>query len=909
MAYLIDTTDHLVIDQLSKRPLHWRTVADPTLVLGFLTHPVWCRFTLLPVSETPQEFALELTNFYVDSLTLYQPRGAGGWQVQYTGDLLPFARRYPKTRNPTFYVTLSGTTPQTFYARISLNQHHNYKWQLWRKQVFDAQRLPDLDRYITVAVALMLLLFTLALLVFMYRIAVLRAYGLWGITFCLSVLFGYGNQNAYFPQSPYWAHVSYYASVGLLLPGFSYYVVQACRLPQVLPRLVGLYIGFGVVGLVYAGLSFVYRHAYVTWALIATLTILLGFTFALVVALLLSGNRPAIWNVLIILMLSPIYTYFYGRNAGFFSGFIGEDVLKFMTFLSIVADPFFFVMILWQATRERIQIADRLNLEQTQRASLLALDRLKTHFFTNVSHELRTPLTLLLGPVKTLLTDSHLSAKQTALLQLALRSGQQLEQLVNDILDLSKLEAGKLDVTTRPTALAHFFRHKLSLFEVLAQRRHLHLQVDNRLPETVMAQLDQIKCRQILNNLLANAVKFTAPGGQITVTLALAEGQLHLSVADTGPGIHPDDLPHLFERYFQTNRPDKSAQCGSGIGLALCQEYVQLMGGSIHVESTLGQGSVFRVVLPLGELEDLPSPVRYDTPTMVDSTADSQARSLTTWAPPDGPPTDRPRLLVVDDNADLQAYLGLLLGDHYTLVMAHNGQHALAQLAACETGPSGISLVLTDLMMPVMNGQQLLKQLKAEDATRHLPVIVLTARTSSRDKLQALRVGVDDYLLKPFEETELLARIENLLTNQAVRRQALIELSSSMLPDLPPVVDQAASAPRSPLVSQADQHWLEAFEQYIQQQLANPTLSVAEIAYHFAMSESTLLRQLKRLTGLSPHQYVQAVRLETARSLLESGQGYSVGQVASLVGYGDVRSFRRTFRSRFGRLPSDVLAN
>lgn len=203
-------------------------------------------------------------------------------------------------------------------------------------------------------------------------------------------------------------------------------------------------------------------------------------------------------------------------------------------------------------------------------------------------------------------------------------------------------------------------------------------------------------------------------------------------------------------------------------------------------------------------------------------------------------------------------------------------------------------LIVSDLMMPVLDGYQLLERLKSADATRHIPVVMLTARAEAQDKLKALRIGVDDYLTKPFDEEELLVRIENLLRNQTARRQAIAE-------DSP-----APEAPTPPLMSQPDREWLETFEAYVQKHYSSDLLSVSSLAYEFAMSESTLLRQLKRLTGLSPQQYIHAVRLEEARRLLENRVFNSIGQVAAKVGYDDARSFARSFKQRFGKLPSEV---
>lgn len=533
--------------------------------------------------------------------------------------------------------------------------------------------------------------------------------------------------------------------------------------------------------------------------------------------------------------------------------------------------------------RDKQTLARQNALVEQQATQLKALDATKSRFFANVSHELRTPLTLLLGPVGTLLDENQLTDRQASLMYLAQRNGRQLEQLVTDILDLGKLELGQLTLDAKPTPVTQFFRSHLAQFASLIESRQLRYTTSVDVPNDVVASLDQPKCRQLLNNLLANAIKFTPADGQITVSLSLTDGRLHLSVADTGAGIHPDDLPHVFDRYFQTTRPDKPAEGGTGIGLALCQEYTQLMGGTIGVSSTLGEGTVFRVEFPVAVL---PAHANVTKPTvMQDSPEPAPTRPL---QPTGNVPTDKPTILVVEDNPDLRDYLCLLLSEHYNCVTAENGQVALDHLRANQQGPHRVSLILSDIMMPVMDGHQLLARLKADEATRHLPVVMLTARADVRDKLWALRVGVDDYLLKPFETPELLARLANLLANQTARQQALAE-------------------PPHPALPQINQQWLETFEGYVRQHMADITLTVPHLAEQFAMSESTLLRQLKRLTGLSPSQYVQAVRLDQARYLLENRVCNTVAEVAARTGYEDARSFSRSFRARFGKLPSELL--
>lgn len=541
----------------------------------------------------------------------------------------------------------------------------------------------------------------------------------------------------------------------------------------------------------------------------------------------------------------------------------------------------------YKQRQAKSSLAEQNAIIRQQTEQLKTLDAAKSRFFANVSHELRTPLTLILGPIKTLLQESQLTEKQARLLNMTNQSGKQLEQLVNEILDLQKLEAGKMEIQLQPTELSAFFGSYAAQFGSLAQRKAIDFSFEMVAGHEAVANIDREKCRQILYNLLSNAFKFTPEGGQIKSTLSLNNNTLELVVADTGPGIHPDDLPHLFDRFFQTNLPDQPADGGTGIGLALCQEYAVLFGGKIEAESTPGNGSVFRVVFPVEMVDHLPALSFRPAPD--DSAITSAAMPVERKAPGMVFDEAKPTLLVVEDNPQLQDYMRLILEEKYNVITAEHGQAALN----CLLHTANCQLILSDLMMPVMDGYQLLEKLKNDDATRHIPVIMLTARAEVKDKLKALRIGVDDYLTKPFDEEELLVRIENLLKNQAARREDIPNEAEAWEADLP-------------IVSAADRDWLEAFEVCVQKNLSNDLFSIPMLAQEFMMSQSTLLRQLRRLTGLTPVQYLLEMRLNKARQLLEDRTYDSLAKVAAESGYSDLRSFSRSFRLRFGKLPSEV---
>nr|WP_256534257.1 ATP-binding protein [Lewinella sp. JB7] len=555
------------------------------------------------------------------------------------------------------------------------------------------------------------------------------------------------------------------------------------------------------------------------------------------------------------------------------------NLLLGIVFLTVVAAA----VVIYYAVR--LGRANRENLEKSEQ--LRSLDVAKNRFFANVSHELRTPLTLIQGPIDTLMTEGQLSDRQRRLLKLAGSSSRQLKDLVDQILELRKLEAGKAQVYAVLTPLAEFFDNCCALFMTLADQKQIDLACDFSLADDFTALIDREKCRVILYNLLANAFKFTPAGGSVCLRVSATDTTLTIVVEDDGVGISAEDIPHVFNRFYQTNRTNRTAEGGTGIGLSLCKEYVELFGGRIDVDSTEGEGVTFTVELPIERVvPDLPAELAMPTsPPEVDGSP--PAVTAPRQKGPDGEAA-KPSVLVVEDNADVRKYLEYILSGHYRVRTADHGKHALEQL---EKMPD-CRLILSDIMMPVMDGYQLLEELKSRDSTRHLPVVMLTARSEPRDELRALRIGVDGYLTKPFKEQELLVTIKKLLRQQSTRTEVRAKEST-------------ASAENGVVISEEDQVWLQEFEAYIEEMLSETSLSIPQVAETFNLSESTLLRQVKRLAGLSPQQYIRDVRLSRARKILESGEFSSVGEVAGAVGYRDPRSFSRAYQKCYGKLPSE----
>ncbi len=433
--------------------------------------------------------------------------------------------------------------------------------------------------------------------------------------------------------------------------------------------------------------------------------------------------------------------------------------------------------------------------ERARAETLAQLDQAKTDFFTNVSHEFRTPLTLLLGPAEDALNDATdpLQGRQRDRVEVIMRNGQRLLKLVNTLLDFSRLESGRLEARFEPVDLARYTRELASMFDTAANRLGLSLTVDCP-PLSEPVHLDRDLWAKVVLNLLSNALKFTFEGG-IAVRLREAEDGAVIEVADTGTGVPASEVPHLFERFHRVSGARSRTHEGSGIGLALVAELVELHGGTADVSSVLGEGTTFTLRLPYGTghlpVEQLGEARELRSAT-VEAVAQGFLAEATHWtASPDVEPqpartvprpavsTDRavPHILVVDDNADIREYVSGLLAEEYAVHTAVDGVDGLAQ--ARESPPD---LVLTDVMMPRMDGFELLAALRADSLTVGVPVVMLSARAGEEGTLQGLDAGADDYLVKPFTARELMARIRsNLELDRARRTRRQLERSRSLL--------------------------------------------------------------------------------------------------------------------------------
>jgi signal transduction histidine kinase/DNA-binding response OmpR family regulator/ligand-binding sensor domain-containing protein len=511
------------------------------------------------------------------------------------------------------------------------------------------------------------------------------------------------------------------------------------------------------------------------------------------------------------------------------------------------------------------------------------VDRVKTSFFTNISHEFRTPLTLIQGPVDTLLVEFGDNPKVRERLKLVQRNADLLLKLINQLLDLAKLEKGTMKVEKSSCDINSFIRAVSSSFESMARQKSILLDVD--VPsERVTASFDKDKLETILINLINNAIKFTPTGGRVFVEGNLMDSTLNLVVRDTGIGIPVEQQKKIFERFHQISESHK--EVGTGIGLALVKELVQLLGGSISLSSEPGRGTNFTVTLPIDTVDfvdevSIEKDYTQVLATVVDGSFYNNSAPITT----DKGELDRPHILVVEDNSDLRAFIIDSLGNEFSFLEADNGRAGL-DLATNQIP----DLIISDVMMPEMDGITMAGKIKSDPRSSHVPLILLTAKSTEDSKLQGLRSGADDYLTKPFNKNELLLKVRNSISRQIKLREKLR-------------ADLLGSASNAEVLSE-DESFLVSVKEKILERLSNEQLSVESLAEDIGISRVHLYRKVSGLTGLSVNELIQKLRLHRAAQLLREQWG-PVSQIAYEVGFSNLSYFNKVFREEFGRLPTE----
>lgn len=543
----------------------------------------------------------------------------------------------------------------------------------------------------------------------------------------------------------------------------------------------------------------------------------------------------------------------------------------------------------WKMQAKRIRIAHEYEMSRFEAAKLHEVDEMKSRFFANISHEFRTPLTLILGPVKQMI-DASEDERAGHELRVVHKNASRLLDLVNQLLDLSKFESGHMKLRAVPRNIVPLVKGLSQSFCSYAERKRITLNVTST-REEVVVYIDRDKIEKILTNVLSNAFKFTPAGGLIEVSVTEDKEYVNVSISDTGIGIPARKIPRIFDRFYQVDGSHTREQEGTGIGLSLTQELVELHKGKIEVESEEGRGTTITIRIPLGKdhlkLEEICGPGEEEEkssylPEVMNRNEETEARKPHAYA---AAGLGKRVLLIVEDNADVREYISRNLSETYRILEATDGEDGWN--TSIEQMPD---IIVSDVMMPKMDGFELCHRLKTDERTSHIPVILLTAKASSQDKIEGFETGADDYIMKPFEPAELEARLRNLVDqrerlHEHFRKHGLVEIEQEKITPL-------------------DQRFLRKFFAIITEHMSDASFGVEILANLMAVSRSSLLKKVEALIGEPPNAVIKRTRLNKAAELIKGGFG-NISEVALEVGFNNPSYFTESFRKQFGVNPSE----
>jgi signal transduction histidine kinase/DNA-binding response OmpR family regulator/streptogramin lyase len=544
----------------------------------------------------------------------------------------------------------------------------------------------------------------------------------------------------------------------------------------------------------------------------------------------------------------------------------------------------------WKHFTNKQKLQNELNLKALESQKLQEIDEIKTRFYTNVSHEFRTPLTLILGPLETALSLSAFKGENEikSNLELVNRNAQRLLALINQLMDFSKLESGNMKLDLEEADLIPFLRTCTLSFSSLAVSKGIELAFVTT-AEQLITLFDKDKLEKILNNLLSNALKFTRQGGSVSVFVDSTENELLLQVTDDGIGIPEDQVGEIFNRFYQVNNSSKTFD-GTGIGLALLKELVSFHNGTINVKSNAGSGTVFTLRFPI-QIKELKKTANSEKLTFREGVILAREKEAE-WTEShflNGDVEEEENksiILVVEDNPEIRAYVVSAFGKEFIILEAENGEKGLA--VAEKNIPD---LIITDIMMPVMDGQELCRLLKTNEKTSHIPVILLTAKASQESKLEGFETGADDYITKPFYLKELQVRVKNLIEQREKLRKRFTR--------------EVKLQPKEIAITSADENFLNRCISVIEQHMSDPDFSVDAFGKEVGMSRSQLHRKLKALTDQSTSEFIRNIRLKRAAELIKNKFG-NTAEVSYEVGFNSVSYFIKCFKEVYGKTPTEI---
>lgn len=543
--------------------------------------------------------------------------------------------------------------------------------------------------------------------------------------------------------------------------------------------------------------------------------------------------------------------------------------------------------------KQKTKIEADKSLIEEQAQKLEELDRAKSRFFANISHDLRSPLSLIMGNLENikLTSENYLTPKSRSDLDVIERNGMRLLNMTDEISDLTKLEEGKLKLNVEPVSLFFYLESLLNMFDTTLSLKSVELKLSAEPGQTYVTNIDPRQFEKVIFNIVGNAIKHTKEGDRIELGLIKKEQQVVIAISDSGEGINTQSLPYIFDRFYQS--PDKKYQAreGLGIGLALVKELVELHDGSITVESELGRGTTFMISLPESreapkDMQHLPDEETRKKGELLSRLEQEEYNARNKVNAVDSEVKDA-SILIVEDHAEIRSYIRDLINDDFTVLEAAHGQEALQVLPK-----EKVDLIITDLMMPWMDGFELLETLAANELYRSIPVLVVSARTSEEDRERVLFHGINDFLQKPFNKTELKLRVRNLLSQKSKWDNG---------------IGAAMIQQKADRVDSIEHGLLRKVDQLIIEKVGDSNLNVAQLADTMAASERQVYRLIKKLTEKTPLEYIKEVRLQFADQLIRQGKVKSASHAAREIGMKNVTQFNKMYEKRFGKSPAELL--
>lgn len=542
--------------------------------------------------------------------------------------------------------------------------------------------------------------------------------------------------------------------------------------------------------------------------------------------------------------------------------------------------------------RERLQ--NQIRIDHLEISNMQEVNQMKTRFFANISHEFRSPLTLILGPLKSL-SDNPAFENSKKQISMMIRNSQRLLDLINQLLDLSKIEAGHMRLEASENDIISFIKPIVHSFNSLASKKFIAYKVE--LPSNgINVYFDKEKLEKIVINLISNAIKYTPEFGKIIVRVTQSDKHVIFEVEDNGIGIPKEEMEFVFNRYYRINNKESKGSKGTGIGLSLTRELVHLHKGKVELESEENNGAVFKVSLQLGknhlseeELVEYKSEFSYENPQL--ETEESNSLESTKSNDAEDELEGFPIILVIEDNEDIRTYVTEILSENYRVLQADNGSEGLKM--ALENIPD---LIISDIMMPGLDGYELCRKVKSDLKTSHVPVVLLTAKASNDSALTGFEMGADYFIIKPFNPKILLLRIKNMLKSRDL-------IKDNILKDKTLNLD-----PKNVKINAKDEDFLKKAVEVVELNMTNSNFYVDDLGKELGLSRMQLYRKLKGLIGQSANEFTRSIRLKRAAQLIEQ-KTLTISEVTYEVGFTDLQYFRDCFKKQFGVNPTEYLKN